>query len=222
MQQVITRQRQQIVIPNVDWREYARQLRFFADRPGYRLTYDRGTLEIMSPLLAHDNGAYLLGRFVDVLTEELNLPVKAGRSTTFRRRRRRQGIEPDNSYWIANELPMRGKRDVDLRIDPPPDLCIEIDVTNSSLDRMGIYAALGVPEVWRLETDRLQFNVLQANHQYALAANSLAFAHLTPADLLSFLTLRDQQDDTSVVRLFREWVRLHYLVRSGFTPPTTP
>jgi Uma2 family endonuclease len=91
MPQVKTRRRQVLLIRNVDWHQYTQMLRFFAERPGYRLTYDRGALEIMSPLLAHDNTGYLLGRFVDELTVELQLPMKAGRSTTFRRRKRARG-----------------------------------------------------------------------------------------------------------------------------------
>src|SRR5207249_86588 len=109
------------------WNEYSRMLRFFAERPGYRLTYDRGTLEIMSPLFEHEFGADLLGRFVVVLTEEMGLPLQAGRSTTFRSRRMRRGLEADHSWWIAHALQIRGKRRIDLRVDPPPDLAIEVD-----------------------------------------------------------------------------------------------
>ncbi len=223
MHQVRTRRRQRLLIRNVDWQEYSRQLRFFEERPGYRLTYDRGMLEIMSPLLAHDNAGYLLGRLVDILTEELNLPIKAGGSTTFRRRKRERGLEPDNCCWIANEAAMRGKLDVDLRTDPPPDLAIEIDVTNSSLDRMGIYRSLRVPEVWRLEGDVLTFNILQPKRGYAVQAQSLAFPKVTPADLLNFLALRGQLDETTIAKQFREWVRQHIAgsPSGGGSPPLT-
>src|SRR5437764_3750986 len=88
--------------------------------------------------------ADMLGRMVVVLTEELRLPIKAGRSSTFRKRRKQKGLEPDNSYWITSEPRVRGKRKIDLTIDPPPDLAIEVDCTRSSLDRMTIYAALKV------------------------------------------------------------------------------
>src|SRR6516162_9729682 len=101
-----------LLLDNVDWRTYTNLLRLFANRPGVRLAYDRGRLEIMTPLPAHETAAYLLGRFVDTLTEELGLLVKAGRSTTFRRRRRQRGLEADNSYWIANEAKVRGKQTI--------------------------------------------------------------------------------------------------------------
>jgi len=190
----------------VSWRTYTRLLRAFAERPAFRLTYDRGTLEIMSPLAEREGSAYVLGRFVDVLTEELNLPVKAGRSTTFRKRRKRRGLEPDNSYWIANEAQVRGKDEIDLSVDPPPDLAIEVDVTHSSLDRMRIYAALKVAEVWRLADGQLTFHLLPPKGSYA-DGPSRAFPGLIASDLLPFLDLRKQTDETSLVRQFRAWVR---------------
>ena len=145
------------VLENIDWRTYTRLLRVFQERPGFRLTYDRGTLEIMSPRLEHEKPAYLLGRFIDVLTEELNMPCIAGRSVTLPRRRKGRGLGPDNCYWIANAPRVQGRRELDLRVDPPPDLAIEVDVPSSSLDRMSICAALGVPEVWRLSTGPIPF-----------------------------------------------------------------
>jgi Uma2 family endonuclease len=200
-----------LLLDNVDWRTYTNLLRLFANRPGVRLAYDRGRLEIMTPLPAHETAAYLLGRFVDTLTEELGLLVKAGRSTTFRRRRRQRGLEADNSYWIANEAKVRGKQTIDLRIDPPPDLAIEIDLTHSSLNRMAIYAALRVPEVWRLDDKGLTCHLLQTDGRYAPSLLSLSFPQLNLADLLPFLMLRGTEEDNTIVRRFREWVRKNLL-----------
>src|SRR4051812_48635155 len=101
---------------------------------------------------------------VDALSEELGIPVVAGGTVTMTRRRKQRGLEPDNCYWIANAAAVASLRRIDLRRDPPPDLVIEVDVTSSSLDRMGIYAALGIAEVWRLDGDVLTFNVLQASN----------------------------------------------------------
>jgi Uma2 family endonuclease len=196
-----------VVLENVDWHTYARLGRVFAGRPAVRLTYDRGMLEIMSPLPGHETAAYLLGRFIDAITEELGLPVKAGRSTTFRRRSRQRGLEADNSYWLANEARVRGKQTIDLRIDPPPDLALEIDLTHSSLNRMSIYAALKVPEVWRLDEERLTCHVLQPNGTYSPTEFSLYFPWLRPADLLPYLKLREREEDNAIVRQLREWIR---------------
>src|SRR5262249_1484952 len=175
--------RNSMVLENIDWRTYSRLLRIFAERPGIRLTYDRGALEIMSSLPSHEGSAYLLGRFVDTLTEELNLPVKAGRCSTFRRKRKRRGLEPDNSYWIASEAQARGKDDSELQRGPPPDLAIEVEVTHCALDRLSIYATLAVPEVWDFSEGKGAFLQLQKGSY--VEGPSLSFPGLAAADLVS-------------------------------------
>jgi Uma2 family endonuclease len=196
-----------LVLYNVPWPTYLRLLQMF-DESHVRMTYDRGTLEIMTLTFGHESYGYLLGRFIDALTEELGLPIAGGGSTTFKRRRR--GLEPDGCFWIANEPRIRGKTKIDLRVDPPPDLAIEVDVSHSSLDRMSVYAALGVPEVCRLHGQTLTFQVLGPDGKYAESSHSRAFPQLTPADLASFLALRGQTDDNAIVRQFRAWVRQHW------------
>lgn len=194
------------VLHDIDWTTYTRLLRALSRRRGYRLTYDRGTLEIMSPLWEHERPAYFLGRLVDVLTEELRLPCEPGRAVTLRRRRKSRGLEPDNCYWIATAQRLAGKPHLDLRVDPPPDLAIEVDFTRSSLDRMSIYAALGVPEVWRVTSTALTFNVLE-NGVYQLRSHSLSFPQLTSHDVMRFLTRLGQTDSTALIVEFRAWVR---------------
>jgi Uma2 family endonuclease len=210
---------QSLVLGDVDWQTYTRLLRIFAGRRSPRLTYDRGVLEFMSPSFEHEIDADLLGRFVVVLTEELGLPIQAGGSTTLRRRRRRRGLEPDRCWWIANEPRVRGKRQIDLRVDPPPDLAIEVDVSRSSLDRMSIYAALAVPEVWRLSGGQLTVQLLQPDGNYAAGA-SRVFPGLDTAVLLSFLGLRGQVDENGVVRQFRAWVQAR--IAGGWSVPAPP
>jgi Uma2 family endonuclease len=197
-------------LSNVEWKDYTRLLRLFAERPGYRLTYDRGELEIMSPLFEHGKDAYFLGRMVDTISEEWGIPIVAGGTTTIRRRRRQRGLEPDNCYWIANAARVANLRRINLAVDPPPDLAIEVDVTSSSLDRMRIYARLGIPEVWRLEGDVLTFNVLQLSGDSAPVTNSLSFPLLAANDLAPFLERARQgvgADDSAIIRAFRAWLQ---------------
>ena len=211
---------QRLLVNNVDWQTYSRLLRIFAEHPSIRMAYDRGVLEIMSPLPEHEKDADFLGVLVRALTRELRLTIQGGGSMTMRRRRKQKGIEPDRCYWIANEAAVRGKRTFDPRIDPPPDLAIEVDVTSSSLNRMGIYAALGVPEVWRLDPPALTFHALGANRKYTALTYSLSFPFVTPADLMTFLPLRATQDENSVVRQFRGWIQQR--VAAGGATPSTP
>lgn len=193
------------VLHDIDWGTYTRLLRAFERRRGFRLTFDRGTLEIMSPLWEHEKYAYILGTLVDVITQELQLTYEPGRTVTLRRRRKSRGLEPDNCYWIANASRLAGKPRLDLRVDPPPDLAIEMDVTHSSLNRMGIYAALGLPEVWRLTAEGLTFNLLEGE-VYQVRPRSLAFPQLSSDDLVPFLTQVGRTGTTALVSQFRQWV----------------
>ena len=120
-----------------------------------------------------------------------------------------RGLEADHSWWIANAAAILGKQRIDLRVDPPPDLAIEIDLTRRAVDRMSIYAKLRVPEVWKLDvvSMKLTFQVLGPKGRYTEATHSLAFPQFAPADLLPFLALRSQFDQNEVVRRFRAFVR---------------
>ena len=199
------------VLYDIDWRTYTRVLRALEGPRRFRLTYDRGTLEIRGRrLLEHEGPAQLLGCFVAALTQELNVPTRSGGQVTLRRKRKQRGLESDGCYWIANAARMRGKLHLDLRTDPPPDLALEVHVAGSSLDRMSIYAALGVPEVWQLSANGLTFTVLHSG-TYRAQPNSLSFPELASTDVAAFLALWGQIDDTTIVRQFRDWVRRNLL-----------
>jgi Uma2 family endonuclease len=211
MSRVLSPPSQSMVLEDVDWRTYLRLSRIFDEQPGVRLNFNRGRLEIMAALtLEHEDDARFLGRLVEVLTEELEMPIRAGKSTTMRRQFLQKGLEPDECFWIANAARMQGRRRVDLRIDPPPDLAIEVVVTHGTVDRLDIYAGLRVPEVWRLKKSVLKFQVLGEAGEYSEAKHSSSFPLLTPADLLVFLRqARQAANQNVVVQEFRRWVRKH-------------
>ena len=199
--------RQKLILDNVSWDEYTRHLRNFEGRH-LRLTYDQGMLEIMTLSHEHEGLGWFLDKLVFVLTEELTLPIKGGGSTTFRKKKKHKGLEADNCYWIAHEAEVRGKTVIKLSIDPPPDLAIEVDISRSSMNRMRIYAAIKVPEVWRHDRNGLAFLVLNSLGKYDPAAVSPAFPMpITPADLLPFIAMRDHMDENAVIRQFRAWIR---------------
>ncbi len=169
----------------------------------------------MSPLLFHENEGHILGQFVITLTQELGCEITPGGSVTIRRRGRRRGLEPDECFWIANAGRMAGHRRLDLRVDPPPDLAIEIDATRSSLNRLSIYANLGVPEVWHLQGNALTFLVLMGG-TYAPASHSVSFPFLTPADLVPFLEQwRQGGGFNAVIAAFRTWMQQRQAPKAG-------
>ncbi len=217
---------QKLILENVSWGEYTRLLRTFDyGHRHLRLTYDRGTLEIMTLSYEHENIGDFLGRVVVTLTEELSLPIRGGGSTTFRRRKKEKGLEADNCYWIAHEADVRNIKIINLRKDPPPDLAMEVDITRSSMNRMRIYAALNIPEVWRWHKDGLIFLALDGNGKYDTVAISPTFPlPICPADLMPFIAMRGQMDDNAVICQFRAWIRASSPVPSReqlLTPPST-
>jgi Uma2 family endonuclease len=196
---------QQITLTDISWEGYETILNLLGDRP-VRVTYSQGVLELMILSYAHERYKKLLARLVETLTEELNIPMESGGSTTFKRQTLERGLEPDECFYIQNQALVRGKQSIDLNEDPPPDLVIEIDITHSAINRMEIYAALGVPELWRWDNGALQFWVL-SQHQYQQVQHSATFPQLAKTDLEPFIALSEQVDQTTIIRRFRAWVR---------------
>jgi len=147
---------QRVILRNISWETYERLLEERGDSRVPRLAYDRGELEIMSPSSEHESVGYFVSLLVAVLAEEMGVNAYGVGSTTYKRGDLGRGFEPDASFYIANEEPVRGKPRIDLAVDPPPDLVIEIDITSPSLDKFPIYARLGVHEVWRYDGNRFE------------------------------------------------------------------
>src|SRR5260370_1533805 len=140
-QHIMPRSAHRVLLHDVRWETYEMLLSDL-NEGHVRLTYDQGDLEIMSPLPEHERYCYLFERLIDALAEELELPLDVLRSMTCRRKDLDRGLEPDACFYIASEPLIRGKSHIDLNVDPPPDLAIEVDITRSSVDRLAIFASL--------------------------------------------------------------------------------
>jgi Uma2 family endonuclease len=198
---------QSFLLYNVPWDDYEAMLSVVGDRR-IRVTYDRGTLELMSPSVQHEGFGYLLGRIVQVVCEELEIPYLALRPTTWRRRLREGGLEADECFYLANTGRILAKgKEIDLYEDPAPDLCIEIEVSKSALDRMGIYAALGVPEVWRFNGREMRVAELQPDGVYASRERSTSLPFLPLAEVVRLVQAADGMDHMNWGKLVRAWVR---------------
>src|SRR5882724_9254203 len=148
-----------VLLHGMRWNDYESVLDQIGERHIF-VTYDGRNLEIMSPSPEHDNASGLLSVVVRILAEELHVPLRGLGSTTFRQEDLEKGLEPDKCFYTKNEAKIRGKKRLDLRRDPPPDLAIEVEITQRLLDREQIYAALGVPELWRYDGRKLRVFVL--------------------------------------------------------------
>jgi len=195
-----------VLLSGVSWSTYEALLADSQSR-GTRFTYDRGYLEIMSPSREHERIKSLLGRLIEAMTEELDIPVSSGGSTTLKAELKQRGAEPDECYYVANEPQMRGREDYDPAVDPPPDIVIEVHVSRNSLDKFAIYADFGVPEIWTYEDDALCVYQLQANSTYVQRDHSPAFPFLPLENIRGFLDRRNATDETTWIRSFRNWAR---------------
>lgn len=177
---------QSVVLHNISWYSYKQITDTLQDETPAHFTFDRGKLEIMVLSLKHENLKKILAMLFERLSETLDIEIFAGGSTTFQREDLERGFEPDECYYVQNAELMRGKDSVNLDVDPPPDLTIEIDVKHSSLNRMGIFAAIGIPEIWRYDGEMLTIYLLK-NGVYEETETSLVLPKVT-AEKLSLLT----------------------------------
>lgn len=197
---------QRFLIQRASWQTYEALLDTLGQRT-IRMTYDRGSLELMSPSNEHERFKRLIGRMLEILTLELNIPIRSQGSTTFRRQSADCGLEPDECYYIQHESQVRGRDEIDLEVDPPPDLAVEIEISSSRLDRMGVYAALGVPEVWRYDGTALRIFELGPEGPYKEQSSSRAFPYLPLSEVVRFLAERNDSHETAWARRFGAWVR---------------
>ncbi|MFN0122218.1 MAG: Uma2 family endonuclease [Blastocatellia bacterium] len=191
---------------NVPWEEYEELLDNLGAGYRVRITYDHGRLEIMSPLPIHERQKECFSRMAHILTEELGLDLESLGSTTYKQEEAQHGLEPDTCFYIQNAARTIGKRVFDLDVDPAPDIAVEIDITSESIGRFHIYAALGVPEIWRYDEKRVEIYQLN-DTAYVPAPHSPSFPFLTGEVLLRFLQQSLAEGQSAALRAFREWVR---------------
>ncbi|MDB9311687.1 Uma2 family endonuclease [Spirulina sp. CS-785/01] len=203
---------QRVLLENVSWPTFEQLLADLGNQRGTRLAYDTGYLEIMTPLGPHENNNRFMESLIGVVAEELNLNLKKFGSLTLKRGDLFKGAEPDSCYYVQHEPQVRHQQSIDLDCDPPPDLVLEIDMSNSSLDKQAIYAALGVLELWRYDGSRLQVWVLQPDTTYQQVSQSPTFPRFPLERIPQFIQQSLQEGEMATLRAFREWVRSQFQI----------
>ena len=179
---------QRILLPGVRWYTYEALLADMDDTPAARLAYDHGTLEIMVPSFSHEQLNRLLAAVVEALAMSMHLDFINAGSTTFKREDVARGFEPDSCFYLQHVDAVRGHPTIDLATDPPPDLLIEIDITHPSLDKLPIYAVIGVPEVWRYAEQQMIIYRL-GDGTYSVVDISVVLPGVTAQQLEHFVLL---------------------------------
>lgn len=205
LQQIIVKPGQQMLLQDVSWQQLENILEEMGEKRAARISYSHGWLEIMVPLPEHEKDKELIGDLVKIFLEALQIDFEPFGSTTLKNERMRQAVEPDTSFYIQNQAAVIGKNRIDLNIDPPPDLAIEIDITSRT--QFDNYELLGVPELWRYTQQGLEINLLR-DGKYIKSQSSPNFPGIPIVELVNeyvqqCLTIGRSQ----AMRNFRDWVK---------------
>jgi len=205
LQQIVVPPGQQLIMTDVSWLMYEQLLEEFGEKRGSRINYSEGVLEIMVPLPEHEDDKVIISDFVKVLLEELDIEFRSLGSTTFKNEIMKRGIEADDCFYIKNEAAIRGKKRIDLNIDPPPDIALEIDITSRT--QFNNYEILGVGELWRFNGTELEINVLQSG-RYIQVNASPNFPGFTLSEVIpQYLETSKIEGRNKTMKAFRNWVK---------------
>jgi Uma2 family endonuclease len=207
---------QRIVLAGVSWQKYETLLAEMAEQRTARFTYDHGRLEMMTPLDEHERCHKLIESLILVLADVMQIQVDGYKTPILKRLDLGVATEPDAGYYIQNVAQIGKKTTIDLSIDPPPDLILEVSLTKTTVNKLPIYLALGIPEVWRYSskpgTDFFRGSLIiygLEGETYMESGSSLAFPFLTAARILQFIDQSDTLGLMTGLRSLREWVQQH-------------
>lgn len=199
-----------LVQHGVSWENYEELLEAVGEASTLRISYNEGTLQIMSPSSKHENRAILIERLVDLLSIRRRIKILFYGSTTIKKQSEQKGAEPDACFYVQTADVVGTKEQIDFNTDPPPDVVVEIDIHHESISKFPIYAAFGVPELWRYDGDTLTIYHLR-NRQYVQSEASQALPILTSALLTEFLGRSPKEDQYDILLAFEEWLSAQQL-----------
>jgi Uma2 family endonuclease len=201
-----TERDQCVVLREIGWEGYCKVLKARGERNVPRMIYLDGSLILTSPSFTHEHFKARLNRLVTEVVFGLGIPCNPAGSTTFRRRAKRGGVEGDQKYYLANEAKIRGKTEINLRVDPRPDLAIEVVRTHHADAAIEVYRRLKVPEVWIYSHDGLRILELRPDRRYAEVERSAAFPALTAGEIVSWIERPQSESETAWITEVRRWV----------------
>ncbi len=177
---------ERVVVPHVSWETFERLLADDKDRRVPRMTYDQGVLELVTPSKPHERAGATITRFVDIVGAVLGIPIQSTAATMYRRSDLKRGFEADASFYIQNEILVRDSNDADLAVDPPPDLVLEMEFSRSALNKLRLFASMGIPEVWRCDGEQVTIFILSGD-TYRESAHSQALPPVSSDIVTRFL-----------------------------------
>lgn len=205
---------QRVVLDNVSWQQFENLLTELSNNRSARFCYDQGRLEMMTPTEEHDRCRKLIESLLLVLVDETYLKLVTFNDTVLKRRDLKLGVDPDACFYIQHATQMQAKSAIDLAQDPLPEVILEVALTPSALNKLPLYAALGLPEVWLYKNDpsnkplerTLQIYQLQGD-RYWVSPHSSVFPFLPAARVLEFIEQSDTLGLVNALQVLRAWVQ---------------
>jgi Uma2 family endonuclease len=179
---------QRMLLNGVSWKDYV-ILREALDTPGLRMTYCEGMLELMSPSFGHEADKKSIARLVELYGFLRRLRLNGYGSITFRREAVQRGAEPDECYCVG-----RAMKEAEF-----PDIVLEVIHTNPLLDKLRVYAGLGVSEVWLFRHGAFELYRRAGDH-YDRIERSGFLPELDLALIARLAAYPDQQDALDELR----------------------
>ena len=195
-----------VTFHDVSWEEYEDLLEQVREANGLRISYDDGTLHVMTLSPTHENYARFIETLIAIIRLRLRINIRSFGSTTMRKRKQRKGNEPDASFYVQTAAALGNRMEINFETDPPPDVAVEIDVHHDSLGKLPIYAGLGIPELWRYDEIQMTICHLQEG-QYVKASASRALPMLTSQILTEFLTRLPKDGELETSLAFDQWLQ---------------
>jgi Uma2 family endonuclease len=201
---IVVKPGQQLLLQDISWQDFEEILGELGERRNSRISYSDGVLEIMVPLPEHEKNKEVIGDLVKILLDKLEIDFESLGSTTFKSQQMTQAVEPDACFYINNYQSVIGKDRLDLSVDFPPDLAIEIDITNRT--QLDNYLLLKVPELWRYTKKGLQINLLKSD-RYIESQTSSNFPNIPIIELIEKYVKQAQTEGRSkAMRALKKWL----------------
>jgi Uma2 family endonuclease len=195
-----------VTFDDVSWEEYEQLIEELGEAAGLRVSYNEGTLEIMTLSSEHECYAAFINRLISQLSFRLRINIRFFGSATMRTQRRQKGSEPDGCFYVQSASAIGNRIRIDFGVDPPPDIVVEVDIHHDSRDKFSIYAALGVPEIWRYDGQELTIHHFQ-HDQYVKVERSFALPMLSAGALTDFLARLPKDGESETLVAFDEWLQ---------------
>lgn len=195
-----------VTFHEVSWDEYEHLLDQVGEAEHLRISFDDGVLQVMTLSPEHEKYVRFFESVMTAIRLRLRINILSFGSATMRKQGERKGNEPDACFYVQTADQIGNRLSLDFATDPPPDIAIEVDVHHDSRDKLPIYAALGVPEVWRFDGKAVAIYLLE-HLGYRESQTSLALPILTNRLLTDILVRVGSEGELKALIAFDEWLQ---------------